>query len=146
MSPSFGATGNIDMLSDTDFKITVQNKFVADFAPIGVHNAANYITRTLALATASDQLKIIFDGSIVNRSDVKIYYRTWTGNVDLRKLPYRDTGFVNDTYDAENVFTERTIDMSGMTPYTNIQIKIVMKSSSATSVPLIKNLRMLALS
>ena len=144
--PAFGATGNIDMLSDTDFKITMQDKFVADFAPIGCHNAANYITRTLSLATASDQLKIIFDGSIVNRSDVKIYYRTWTGNVDLRKLPYRDTGFVNDTFDAENIFTERTIDLANMTPYTNIQIKIVMKSSYATSIPVIKNLRMLALS
>ena len=146
VTPSFGTTGNIDMLSDTDFKITMQNKYVADFAPIGSHNAANYITRTLALATAADQLKIIFDGSIVNRSDVKIYYRTWTGDVDLRKIPYRDTGFINDTFDAENVFSERTIDMSNMTPFTNIQIKIVMRSSYATSIPMIKNLRMLALS
>jgi hypothetical protein len=146
VTPAFGATGNISMLTDTDFKITMQDKYVDDFAPIGSHNAANYITRTLALATAADQLKVIFDGSIVNHSDVKVYYRTWTGDVDLRKLPYRDTGFVNTTFDAENVFTERTIDMSGMTAYTNIQIKIVMKSSSATSVPMIKNLRILALS
>ena len=146
VSPAFGGTGSLNMLSDTDFKVTMQNKFVEDFAPIGCHNSANYITRTLSLATAADQLKIIFDGSIVNRSDVKVYYRAWTGDVDMRKLPYKDTNFVNQTYDAENIFTERTIDLSGMTPFTNIQVKIVMKSTSATSVPMIKNLRILALS
>jgi len=91
-------------------------------------------------------LKIIFDGSIVNRSDVKVYYRAWTGDVDMRKLPYKDTNFVNQTYDAENIFTERTIDLSGMTPFTNIQVKIVMKSSNPVFVPKIKNLRLLALS
>jgi hypothetical protein len=144
--PAFGATGNIDMLTDTDFKITMQDKYVEDAAPVGCQNSANYITRTLALATAAEQMKIIFDASIVNKTDVKVYYRTWTGNTDLRKLPYRDTGFVNTYSDAENIFTERTIDLANMTAYTNIQIKIVMKSTSPTYVPMLKNLRLLATS
>jgi hypothetical protein len=134
------------MLTDTDFIITEQNKFVEDFAPLGSHNAANYITRTLSLATASDHLKIIFDASIVNKTDVKIYYRTWTGDVNLRKLSYKDTGFVNANYDADNIVSERNIDLMNLTPFTNVQIKIVMKSTSPSSVPMIKNLRMLALS
>jgi hypothetical protein len=134
------------MITDPDFTITMLDKYVEDGAPNGASNSANYITRPLSLSTEADSLKIMFDGSIVNNTQVKIYYRAWNGNPDLRKIPFTDTGFINDAVDTFGQFRERTVDITGMTSYRNIQIKIVMRSSNPTQVPMIKNLRMLALS
>jgi hypothetical protein len=146
LNTAFGTTTTIDMSQDVDFDISVQNKFVNDFAPYGSHNAANYITRTLQLTSAADSFKVIFDGNIVNNTDIKIYYRTWTGDVDLLKLPYKDTGASFDNSDPEGKFVERSVEVGGIEPFYNIAIKIVMKSTNPVFVPMIKNLRLLALS
>ena len=73
-------------------------------------------------------------------------YRTWTGDVDLLKLPYKDAGASFDNSDPEGKFVERTLEVGGIEPFYNIAIKIVMKSSNPVAVPMIKNLRLLALS
>jgi hypothetical protein len=151
---AFGWTGTMDMITDTDFSISVYDKFVDDWAPYGCHNAANYITRVLALSQAADNIKIMFDANIVNNTNVKIYYKTWTGDINPKKLPWVDTGFVADSYDPEGKFVERTIDIGSLNtvtpttlaPFNNIQIKIVMKSSNPVYVPKFQNLRILALS
>ena len=144
--PAFTGSATVDMITDSDFTITMLDKFVEDIAPQGSSNSANYITRPLSLTTEADSLKIMFDASILNNTQVKVYYRVWNGNPDLRKLPFTDTGFVNDAVDTFGQFRERTIDVTGITSFRNVQIKIAMRSSNPTQVPMIKNFRMLALS
>jgi hypothetical protein len=146
VTPTFAGSASIDMITDNDFTIKQLDKYVEDFAPVGTQNYANYVTRTLTLATAAENIKIIFDASIVGSTDVKVYYRTWTGAIELRTLPYTDTGFVSDKFDAEGEFTERTIDVANIAAFNNVQIKVVMKSSDPTKVPLLKNLRLIATS
>lgn len=143
---AFGGTATINMAEDIDFNISVKNKFADDIAPSGAHNAANYVTRTLQLTDAADSFRIIFDGNIVNNTDVKIYYRTWTGDVDLLSVPYVDTGASFSNLDPAGKFIERTVDVMDIEPFYNISIKIVMKSTNPIYVPMIKNLRLLALS
>lgn len=142
----FGTTTNLDMIADTDFTISVYDKYVDDTAPYGVHNAAQYVTRTLSLSEAADTLKILFDASIVNNTSIAVYYRTWVGDVDLRKLPWTDTGFTSSIYDSNGKFSERSVDITGLQPFNSVQVKIVMKSNNPVNVPLVKNFRMLALS
>jgi hypothetical protein len=134
------------MITDPDFSIKVLDQYVDDYAPTGSHNAANYITRTLSLTNAAELLKIVFDANIVNNTSIKVFYRTWTGTVDLRKLPYKDSGFVSVSTDPEGKFVERTIDITDLASFNNVQIKIVMKSNDPVFVPKVKNLRLLALS
>ena len=110
-----------------DFDISVYDKFVDDIAPIGATNAANYITRTLTLSEAAEAFKIIFDGNIVNNTSIKVFYRTWVGDTDLNKLPWADTGYASDSYDQEGKYKEREIDLTNLTPFNNVQIKIVFK-------------------
>lgn len=142
----FGTTASIDMITDGNFKISILDKYVDDTAPYGVSNNANYITRTLSLAEPAEVIKVIFDANIPNSTEVKVYYRTWTGNdVDLRKLRWNDTGYVSDAKDVGSDFVEREITKSGIPSFNNVQIKIVMKSSRPVAVPKIKNLRVLAL-
>jgi hypothetical protein len=151
---AFTAGYTMDMVTDTDFSIAIYDKFVDDWAPYGCHNAANYITRVLTLDQAADNIKIMFDGNIVNNTNVLVYYKTWTGDINPDKLPWIDTGFVADTNNPEGKFVERTIDVGSLNttnpttlaPFNNIQIKIVMKSSNPVYVPKFKNLRVLALS
>jgi len=143
---AFGTTATIDMIDDADFSIKVLEQYVDDYAPTGSHNAANYITRTLSLTNAAELLKIVFDANIVNNTSIKVFYRTWTGTVDLRKLPYKDSGFVSVSTDPEGKFVERTIDITNLASFNNVQIKIVMKSNDPVFVPKVKNLRLLALS
>lgn len=144
LSPEFAGSATLDMITDADFSIVMHDKYVDDFAPIGISNQANYITRTLSLANAADSLKVIFDASIVSRTDVKVYYRTWNDNIDLRTLPWTDSGFVNTDINAEGNYSERTIDLESLLPFTNVSLKIVMRSTDSSRVPLIKNLRMIA--
>lgn len=143
---NFTGAATLDMITDNDFSITMQNRFVDDTAPFGSTNAANYITRTLSLSDAADTIKVIFDANVVNNTSIKVYYRTWTGNVDLRKIPYKDSGFAALSNDTEGVFVERTIDIENVSPFNNVDIKIVLKSDNPVFVPKIKNLRLLALS
>jgi hypothetical protein len=144
VSPAFTGSASIDMITDSDFTIVMKDKYVEDFAPIGSTNLANYITRTLSLANSAESLKIIFDACIVSRTSVKVYYRAWSGDTDLRYLPWQDTGWVNTDVNPEGVFSERNIDLSGLTEFTNVTLKIVMRSTDSSKVPQIKNLRMIA--
>ena len=144
VTPTFNGTATIDMVTDTNFSITMLDKYVEDFAPIGTSNGANYITRTLTLAESADSMKILFDASIVDQTDVKMYYRIWDGERDVDTIKWEDTGFDNTVNEAEGTFTERELDLADLSPFTNVQIKIVMKSSQPAKVPLIKNLRVIA--
>jgi hypothetical protein len=142
----FGTTATIDMITDGNFNISILDKYVDDTAPYGASNNANYITRTLSLAEPAEVIKVIFDANIPNSTEIKVYYRTWTGNdVDLRKLRWNDTGYVSDAKDVSSDFVEREITKSGVPSFNNVQIKIVMKSTRPVAVPKIKNLRVLAL-
>lgn len=146
VTPTFGATPTIDMTTDTDFQIVQLDKYVDDFAPVGVTNMANYITRKLSLQTPADSIKVMFDACILSKTDVKVYYRVWDGDIDLKKLNWTDTGFVNDTYQVDGTYAERTIDVENIRSFSNISIKIVYKSSDPAQVPSIKNLRVIAYS
>ena len=151
LNKKFGSTDNVTVAtinprSDSDYSVTVIDNFVSDIAPYGVHNASNYITRTLTLTEAANALKILFDANIVNNSRVKVYYRAWSGNVDLKKLPWVDTKWVSTNVDPEGQFVERSIDLENISPFNNVSIKIVLKSTNPVNVPKIKNLRLLALS
>ena len=146
VEPQFAGNATIDMVTDNDYAITQLDRFVDDFAPIGATNAANYITRTMTLATAADSLKILFDANIPSNADVKVYFRTWDGEQDLRVVPYVDSGFTVTSFDSSNQFIEREIGIEDLPPFTNVNIKIVLKSTDGAVVPRLKNLRMIAVS
>ena len=146
LDKAFGTTATIDMITDPDFNISVYDKYVDDIAPYGVHNSAQYVTRTLSLTEAATVIKVLFDGNIVNNTSIKVFYRTWVGDTDLRKLPWTDTGYVSDSYDQEGKYVEREVNIKNLTPFNNIQIKVAFKSSNPTYIPKLKNLRLIALS
>jgi hypothetical protein len=143
---TFSTTATIDMITDPDFTIKIMDKYVSDTAPYGCTNYSNYITRTLSLTQPAEIVKVMMDANIVNNTQIKVYYRTWTGDVDTRKLRWNDTGFDVSAQDSDGKFIEREVTVTDIPSFNNIQIKIVFKSSNPVNVPKVKNLRLLALS
>lgn len=143
---TFGTTATIDMITDPDFKIKILDKYVGDTSPYGCSNYSNYITRTLSLTQPAEIIKVMMETNIVNNTQVKVYYRTWTGDVDVRKLKWNDTNFSAGGQDPDGKFIEREITVTDIPSFNNVQIKIVFKSSNPINVPKIKNFRLLALS
>lgn len=127
-----------------NWRIDQLEKFVEDWAPTGTSNYANYITRPLVLSNPADSLKILFDSNIPQFTNLKVYYKAWTSGTDPNTLNYIDTGFTTASNDALDVFSEQTIDVQDITPFTSAIIKIIMKSSDPSKVPRVKKLRLIA--
>ena len=125
----------------SSFKVSQLDKFVEDWAPIGSSNYANYITRPLVISNPADSFKIMFDANVPLNTSILVYYKAWSGTVDINNLNYTDTGFSVTTIDPIDTFSERMIDVEDITPYNNLVVKIVMKSTNPANVPKIKNLR-----
>lgn len=126
------------------WRIDQLDKFVEDWAPSGTSNYANYITRPLVLSNPADSLKILFESNIPQFTELKIYYKTWATGANPENLNYIDTGFTTAANDALDLFTEQSIDVVDITPFTNAIIKIVMKSTDPSKVPRVKKLRLIA--
>ncbi len=143
---AFGTTASLDMITDGNFSISILDKYIDDTAPYGATNLANYITRTLSLSEPAESIKVMFEANIPNDTEIKVYYRTWTGNdTDLKRLKWTDTGYASVAKDVGKEFVEREIIKNNIPSFNNVQIKIVFKSSRPVAVPKIKNLRLLAL-
>lgn len=127
----------------TDYRIAQLDKFVEDWAPIGATNYANYLTRPLVLSNPADSIKVLFDANVPTGTELKVYYKAWTGSLNPDNINYVDSGFSTSSVDAENVFSERTIDITDIVPFTNLVIKIVMKATNPSIVPKVKNLRII---
>ena len=127
-----------------NWSINQLDSFVDDFSPSGVSNQANYVTRPLTLSTSADSIRMLFDATIPQNTDIKVYYRVWNGDQDLNKLKWTDAGFASLTKSAVDFFTEREVNVADITDFTNLQVKFVMKSSNPVYVPKVKNLRVVA--
>lgn len=128
------------------WKIQQYDAFVDDYAPTGSTNLANYITRTLALANPASNIKILFDGNVPNDTDLTLYYRSWSDSVDLNKLKFKQITLPITSKDSIDVFRERIATLENITPFKNLQIKLVFKSTNPVYVPKVKNLRVIAYS
>ena len=126
------------------WNISQLDSHVDDFSPTGSSNLANYVTRPLSLSTSANSIRMIFDSTIPQNTDIKVYYRVWNDNQDLNKLKWNNAGFTSLTKSAVDFFTEREVNVNDITDFTNLQIKFVMKSTNTAYVPKIKNLRVVA--
>lgn len=138
-----------DESAGSSVTITVGERFLADTAPEGSTNEANYVTRRFNLDDPATAFKIIYDANRPSGTTLDIYYKIIKEGEDV---PFKDIPYVNADYDAADTpdantitFKERTHTVDGLDAFTSIAIKIVMKSTDTTVVPRLKNLRVIAL-
>ena len=148
---------NIDSSSDV-FPTT---DFNASTEPDGDQNVAIYLTKAIALENPATSIRVIFAAMKKNSADIKVLFKTLGAGktISFDELGY--TFFNSDgspdssvatslsNFDfQEYVYTAGLTDDGIGTPldeFTQFQIKIVMQGTNAAEVPLLKDLRIIAL-
>ncbi|AHB80936.1 virulence associated protein [Synechococcus phage S-MbCM100] len=117
--------------------------------PFGDRNDAVYITRLARLIRESRSLRIDLQMSRPPEADVRIYYRAFSSgtNDDFDSIGWTliDTPLQYDASPNEEIlWKDYYYEVSGLN-FNAFQIKIVMRSSNQARVPLIADLRCIAL-
>jgi hypothetical protein len=133
----YGQQGQIDRTQDVST------------LPFGDQNDCVYITRLARLIRESRSLRVDFQMSRPPEAEVRIYYRAFsTGtNDDINSLGWTLMPLPLQ-YDAspseEILWKDYYYEVSGLN-FNAFQLKIVMKSTSQARIPLIADLRAIAL-
>ena len=150
---SIGALGimnrinNIDSSSDIPTGLT----YVDSTEPDGDNNAFVYITKRVSLATPGTAIKVMLDGFKPNNTELKVMYKTLEND---NSTPFDDTSwtYFNTTgapdvavqTDSRN-FKEHNYTAEGLAEFSAFAIKIVGQSTSTSIIPVVSNLRAIAL-
>jgi hypothetical protein len=150
---SLGALGimnrlnNIDSSSDVPTGIT----YVDSTEPDGDNNAFVYCTRKASLATPGTAVKVMLDGFRPSGTDLKVLYKVLEND---NSTPFDDIGWryfntdgspdIAVGNDARN-FKEYNYTQEGLAEFSAFAIKIVGQSTNTSTVPLVSNLRAIAL-
>ena len=119
--------------------------------PDGDNNAFVYCTRKVSLATPGTAVKVMLDAFRPANTNVKVLYKVLEND---NSTPFDDIGwnYFNGTglpditvgEDARN-FKEYNYTVEGIAEFSAFAIKIVGQSSNTSAVPLVSNLRAIAL-
>lgn len=124
---------------------TVSN-FYDETDPVLGSAKAKYLTKNVKLADAADGVRIFMDVNRPSSTSVEVYYRVsdneesidtlnWVLATPEEPIPFDDSGSTSEV--------EFIIDPPGV--FTVFAVKIVMKSSNSSRVPIVKDLRVIAL-
>jgi len=150
---SLGALGimnrlnNIDSSSDLATGLTYVDSTEAD----GDNNAFVYCTRKVSLATPGTAVKVMLDGFRPANTDLKVLFKVLEND---NSTPFDDVGWtffntdgspdVTVGNDARN-FKEYNYTVEGLAEFSAFAVKIVGQSTNTSKVPLVSNLRAIAL-
>lgn len=126
--------------------------YIAETEPTGGSSAAKHIMSPVTLDQDAVGLKILLAANRPDGADFDMYYRVAAGDTILADQDYtlvsKETNHPTD--DNETVFRDYRYLVGGqggnLDAFTKFQIKIVMTSTNAAKVPVIKDLRAIALS
>lgn len=126
--------------------------FVDETEPYGGSSASKHITKPVYLAETAVGLKVIVAANVPATSAFDLYYKTGTGNVDLATVRWikatSDAAIVND--ENPNIFRDYEFTIGGqggtLPAFTEFILKIVFRSRNSAKVPVVKDLRAIALS
>ena len=129
-----------------------QFNFVNETAASGGSSASKHITTPVELEQDAVGLKIILSANRPAAADFQVYYRTAGGDEVLSEQNFvlleEETN--NPSDENSSVFREYRYIAGGqggdLTAFTQFQLKIVFRSTNSAKVPVIKDLRTIALS
>ena len=146
---------NLSPIIDTDrcSVATISNRInndttIPETDAVGGSNLAKYITKTVTLDDASDELKIYLDINRPFTTDVSVYYKleNTTDGFDQKPwieavgtVPFNDSGIYDEVAYSVRVGAG-TDDI-----FSTFAIKIVMKSTRTGRIPSCRNLRAIAI-
>ena len=150
---SLGALGIMNRLNNIDSSGDVATglTYVDSTEPDGDNNAFVYCTRKVSLATPGTAVKVMLDGFRPANTDIKVLYKVLEND---NSTPFDDIGWnyfntdgspdITVGNDARN-FKEYNYSVEGLSEFSAFAIKIVGQSTNTSKVPLVSNLRAIAL-
>ena len=110
---------------------------------------AKHITSVQNLVEDAVGLKVILAAIRPNTASIEVYHRTATGEENIFDKPFIQQTVENTVAPDANNFREYRYLIGGtegtLTPFTQYQIKIVLKSTNSSKVPVLKDLRVIAM-
>ena len=128
--------------------VAVREQFFDEITPEGSSTLSKYVTAPVKFANPSTFLRVRFAANIPSESDVQVYYKTCTG--DTKQLQTTKYTLLNPDSAIPKVelgntaFSDVNYTLTGMAAFDSIVVKIVMRSTNSSAVPLIKDLRFIA--
>jgi hypothetical protein len=127
--------------------------FVAETVNTGGSSSAQYITRAVVLSNESTAFDIRLSAHVPSTSSVVMFYRVSNADDarkmdDLNWIAFNSDGSPDSTVEPSNddfTFREHKYSASGITSFTAFQLKIVLKGTSSSYPPRVKELRGIAL-
>lgn len=126
--------------------------FVDETSAIGGSASSKHLSRPVILGEEAVGIKILIDANRPSVSDFQVYVRTCDIDENIREQSFTlltaETVVPSD--DNPNVFRQYTFLHGGLggdlTPFKKYQTKIVFRSTDQALVPVLRNLRVIALS
>jgi hypothetical protein len=127
--------------------LTLSDNYVSEIAPVDGSAEAKYIMKSLNLDIPANILNIFVDVSKPAGVGVDLYYRLSSGT-DVSRLNWIKLNPVREIVNTDNetVYDGVVYRVDSPVKFSSAQVKIVMTSGNTTKVPLVKNLRMIAMS
>ena len=125
--------------------------FVNETDADGGSHLARHITTPISLAETAVGLRILIAANKPSVADFQVYFRTADEGTNIRDVNYTLVNPENSVPSDENpnIFREYRYLVGGLngtlTPFTTYQLKIVFRSTSSAKVPVIQDLRVIAL-
>ena len=123
----------------------------AETDPIEGSSASKHISKTITLAEDAVGLKVIIAANVPNNSTFDLYFKTATDGENITNKSYvlasRETPVPTD--DNPNVFRDHTFLIGGvggtLDPFTQFKLKIVFVGYNSSKVPVLRDMRTIAL-
>ena len=127
--------------------------FVADTANTGGSGPAQYITRAVILENESTSLDIRLSAHVPSTSEVEMFFRVSNADDarlmgDLAWVPFNSDGSPDKAVtpsDDDVTFREHQYSATDITSFTAFQLKIILKGTSSSYPPRVKDMRGIAL-
>ena len=139
-----------DSAATTNFNVPME--FVNETAPQGGSSAAKHITKVTSLIETAVGLKVFVTANRPKPAEIELYYRTASDADDIRNenWVYAAPESTLPPDDNPRVFREYEWLIGGqsgeLNAFSKYQLKIVMNTTNSAKVPVIKDLRAIALS
>jgi len=127
--------------------------FIADTANTGGSGPAQYITRAVILENESTSLDIRLSAHVPSTAEVEMFFRVSNADDarlmgDLAWVPFNTDGSPDKAVppsDDDVTFREHQYSAEGLTVFTAFQLKIILKGTSSSYPPKVKDMRGIAL-
>ena len=143
-------TLNTNLTTETPSSLTVisNEKYVDEIAPVSSSGQSKYVTNMIQLANSSTYFKVMFAYNKPQDADIKVYYKTipvgsTSSESSINYTLVNSVGSLKPSNDT-STFVDAEYSVSSLPAFNAIQIKIVMTSAQTTSVPRLKDFRVIA--